>query len=374
MRVAIFHDYLNQRGGAERVLEVLFEIFPQADLYTLFYDEKRMKGLFKDKIKKTSFLNFNLIKKKHRYFIPFFPLACKLMNIEKNYDLVISSSAGYAKGFSFQDESRRPFHLSYCHTPLRYAWESFYLKDSLLKTKFLLDIFYFYFVDYFRKWDKKASEKVNFFIANSSYIASKIEKVYQRQAVIVYPPVDNNIFYYENLKREDFYLMVGRMLYYKKFDLAIKAFNILKKPLKIVGIGPDYKNFKKITKSPFIEFLGEVSDEQLRKLYCQAKGLIFPQIEDFGLVLAEAQTCGLPAIAFGYGGAIDIVEDKKTGIFFYQQNVFDLIQKIKIFESMKFDSRYIAFRAKSLFSKEKFKKRIIEILKNLGFLLENNHK
>ncbi|MEM4648170.1 MAG: glycosyltransferase [Candidatus Pacearchaeota archaeon] len=373
MKVAIFHDYLNQYGGAERVLEVFFEMFPEADLYTLFYDREKLGGLFEKNLKKTSFLDLSLVKRKHRYFIPFFPLACTLMKVKEQYDLVISSSAGYAKGFSFKDESKKPYHLSYCHTPLRYAWESFYLKDSIFKPKFLLDFFYFYFVNKLRKWDKKAADRVNFFIANSSYIASKIEKVYQRNAVVVYPPVDNNIFYPENLKRENFYLMVGRMLYYKKFDLAIQAFNVLKKPLKIVGTGPDYKNFKKIAKSSLIEFLGEVTDEQLRKLYSQAKGFIFPQVEDFGLVLAEAQSCGLPAIAFGYGGAQDIIEDKRTGLFFYQQNVFELIQKIKIFEKMDFDNNYIALRARKLFSKERFKKRIIEILKNLGFLLNNNN-
>ncbi len=368
MKVAIFHDYLNQFGGAERVLKVLLEIFPQADLYTLLYDEKKTLGLFKDKVKKTSFLNLPFIRNHHRLFIPLMPLASRLMNIKEEYDLIISSTSGYAKGFKYQENPNPPYHISYCHSPLRYAWEIEYLKNLKFAPLPLKEFIGWPIARWLRKWDKKSAEKVNVFIANSSFIAQKIKRYYQREAVVIYPPVDDQVFYYqpEIAGKGNFYLMVGRLLYYKGFDLGIKAFNFLNLPLKIVGRGPEFKKLKKIATSSLIEFIPYLEDWELREVYNQAKALIFPQIEDFGLVAAEAQACGLPVIAFKEGGAKEIIEENKTGIFLEYQTPEAIIEAVRKIEKMSFDRFYIAQRAKR-FSKDEFKRKICAFLSTLGF-------
>ncbi len=371
-KVAIFHDYLNQLGGAERVLSVLLEIFPQAHLYTLFYDEEKTKGYFKKWLKRTSFLDFKLVRKHHRLFIPFFSLACFFMKIKEDYDLVISSTAGYAKAFRYKKNNLKPYHIAYCHTPLRYAWEVSYLKNYrfIPFSFFLKDFLILRFLRFLKKWDQRTAQKVNVFIANSYYTAEKIRNYYQRDAVVIYPPVDFSKFYYEpdlkNSEEKDFYLMVGRVIYYKGFDLTIKAFNHLDLPLKIIGQGPELKKIKKIAKSSLIEFLGELSDEDLRSYYNRAKALIFPQIEDFGLVAAEAQACGLPVIAYRKSGACEIVEENKTGIFIDEQSPAAIEKAVVRLEKMKFNREYISLRARR-FDKENFKKKLCDFLLMLGF-------
>jgi glycosyltransferase involved in cell wall biosynthesis len=369
MRVAVFHDYLNQFGGAERVLQALFEIFPNADLYTLLYDEKKTLGLFKNKVKKTSFLDNRFVRNHHRLLIPLMPLAAKTMTIGDGYDLIISSSAGYAKGFGHRHRhSHNPYHISYCHSPLRYAWEIDYLKDLPFAPLPLKEFAAKPIAGWLRHWDKRAAGQVNLFIANSEFIAKKIMSYYNREAIVVHPPVDTNIFYHQQPKPKtsNYFLMVGRLLYYKRFDLGIESFNQLKLPLKIVGLGPEFKRLKKLIRAPRIEFTGLIKDNELRNLYNEAQGLIFPQAEDFGLVAAEAQACGLPVIAFNGGGAQEIVENRKTGLFFEQQTATAIAAPVKEFEKLSFDRKYIASRAKR-FSKEEFKKKISEILSNNGF-------
>jgi len=369
MRVAIFHDYLNQFGGAERVLEALLEIFPEADLYTLFYDKEKTLGIFEDKVKKTSFLDNHLVRKRHRFLIPLMPLAAQTIKIEKGYDLIISSSAGYAKGFNYTHNPSYTYHISYCHSPLRYAWEIDYLKNLPFAPQPLKEFIGKPIAKWLREWDRKAAQKVNVFIANSHFIAQKIKSYYQRQAFVVHPPVDLNKFYYQPSERNEdknYFLMVGRLLYYKGFDLGILAFNRLRLPLKIVGAGPEMKKLKKLAISRKIEFISPVTDSELRKIYNNAKALIFPQIEDFGLVAAEAQACGLPVIAFNGGGAREIIENRKTGLFFEQQTARAIIDAVRDFERMSFDREYIANQARR-FSKEEFKKKIVDVINKNGF-------
>ncbi len=362
MRVAILHDYLNQFGGAERVLQVLLEIFPDADLYTLVYDKEKTRGLFEGKVKGTSFLDWPLVRRYHRLFIPFMPLAAASFKQKGDYDLVVSSTAGYAKGFNI----KAPYHVSYCHSPLRYAWEIDYMKDlpfapSGFKTAVAKPI-----AKLLKRWDRKASAKVNFFIANSAHIAEKVRSYYGREAAIVHPPIADDIFYPEPEGKRDYYLMAGRLLYYKCFDLGILAFNQLKKPLKIVGRGPELAKLKKIARSPYIEFIEDADDAALRLMYSNAKALIFPQVEDFGLVAAEAQACGTPVIAFDQGGAREIVVHKKTGLLFPNQTPEDIIEAVQAFEGMNFDRRAIA-KSALRFSKDNFKRNIADIFAEFGF-------
>lgn len=364
MRIAITHDYLNQSGGAERVLKVIMEIFPNADIYTLLYDKERTGDVFEGKIKGTSFLDWPGVKRHHRLFIPLMPFAASFLKSKEKYDLVISSTAGYAKGFRI----KAPYHISYCHSPLRYAWEIDYLKNLSFSPKPLSNFIGQPIARLLRKWDKSAAQRVNFFIANSEFIASKIGSYYGREAVVIYPPVDEKVFFFEpETKSKDYYLMVGRLLYYKCFDLGITAFNKLRKPLKIVGRGPELEKLKKLAKSPMIEFItNNPNDYELRKIYNEAKALIFPQTEDFGLVAAEAQACGLPVIAFNQGGGREIVEHKKTGILFKEQSSQGVIDAVNEFENFSFNRKNIAKSAER-FSKENFKKNIIAAISQFGF-------
>jgi glycosyltransferase involved in cell wall biosynthesis len=369
MKIAVLHDYLNQYGGAERVLKVILEMFPEADLYTLLYDPEKLPMDFSKNFKKASVLNNKLVINNHRLFIPFMPFITDRLQSLDNYDLVISSSAGYGKGIKVKNK----FHVCYCHTPLRYAWEFNELGNFSFSPWAFLKVFK-PIANYLKKWDKRVSKDVNLFIANSKHISNKINSYYERDSHVIYPPVNLNKFYPEmgSLKNHgDYYLMVGRFLYYKLFDLGIEVFNKLDKPLKIVGSGPEEKKLKKMA-GENIEFLTGISDDELRRVYSHAKGFIFPQVEDFGLVAAEAQACGLPVIAYNAGGAREIVEDGKTGILFNEQTVESLVEAVKKFEKMKFDRKYIARRAE-MFSLNKFKKDFFDILEKQGFDFQNKN-
>lgn len=365
MKVAILHDYLNQFGGAERVLRTLVDMFPNADIYTLLYDEEKTNGWFKNKIKKVSFLDNSIIRKRHRAFIPLMPLASRLMNLSDDYDLIISSSAGYAKGFGSIDTHKKVTHICYCHSPLRYAWEIDYLKDLPNAPQPLTSFVAEPIAKILRNWDFKASKNANAFIVNSAYIGNKVQSYYDRDFHVIYPPVDTKTFYLDkNVERGNYYLMVGRLLYYKMFHLGIEVFNRTGETLKIVGAGPEYNQLKGLARGN-IEFIRDISDDNLRELYNGAKGFIFPQVEDFGLVAAEAQACGLPVIAYEAGGAKEIVEDNKTGLFFKEQNPYSLLDGINRFENHKFKRDYIAKRS-LMFSEDNFKKGMVDVLNKYG--------
>lgn len=370
MRVAILHDYLNQFGGAERVLLALLELFPSADLYTLLYDNKKTFGLFRKNLKKTSILDKPFIRNHHRAFIPLMPLAAGAMAVNNDYDLIISSTAGYAKGFGLRHRPgishRLPYHISYCHSPLRYAWEIDYLKNLAFAPWPIKEVIVRPIAGLLRGWDAESSRSVNVFLANSKYIADKISSYYCREAQVVYPPVDTSVFYHEKtVKPADFFLMAGRLLYYKGFDLGIRAFNQLGLSLKIVGSGPEFQKLQSLAKSPNIEFVRNVSDERLRRLYNEARALIFPQIEDFGLVAAEAQSCGLPVLAYAKGGASEIVTPGKTGLLFEEQSPESIIRAVKDFDRMKFNRDAIS-RSAARFSKERFKNEFLKIIYQSG--------
>ena len=378
MKVAIVHDYLNQFGGAERVLEALLKIFPQAHVYTLLYSKEKTRGLFGGNVYKTSFLDFDLVKRNHRPFIPLMPLAIESMKVYGDYDLVISATAGYSKGISIEHKSEKkdnPYHIAYCYTPLRYAWEiDNYFRNPIFKT-FFRPAF-----DYLRKWDFQAAQKPQKILAVSKFIAGKIKNFYGREAKVVYPPVDYEKFYPDDSarsagavarqirtptsprsvgERRSYYLAVGRLLHYKKFDLIVETFKKNNLSLKIVGSGPEGRSLKnQIANHKNIEFISGVSDEELHRLYHGAKAFLFPQVEDFGLVAAEAQACGTPVIAFRGGGALEIVEDGVTGIFFDKQTSPDLIRAVERFEMMDWDRREISERSRK-FSFEKFREGIL---------------
>lgn len=366
MKIALVHDYLNQYGGAEKVLEAFTEIFPNAPIYTLIYSPKKIQGAFSNKKIYTSFLQkIPFTRSHHRFFPVLMPLAVEKFDLS-DFDVVLSDSASFAKGIITNSNS---LHVCYCHTPTRYIWDDShkYIKDFSISrlVKFFIPIF----LNYVRLWDREASFRVDKFICNSKFVANRIRKYYKRNAEVIYPPVDVKRFSLAVGQSKDYFLIVGRLLPYKRFDIAIKAFNELEIPLKIIGDGPERKSLEKLAKWN-IEFLGEVSNNNLKEYYHNCQALIFPQEEDFGIVALEAMACGKPVIAYRGGGALESVKEGETGIFFDQQSPGALIEAIKNFKSDKFNPSVIHSHALK-FDKEIFKKKIKEFVEKAYY--ENRH-
>lgn len=356
MRVAIIHDYLNQYGGAERVLEILLETFPEAHVYTLFHDAEQTHHRFVPYVEKTSFLDKKIVWRNHRAFIPLMPIAASSLTLSNEYDVVLSATAGFAKGISHAEHIP---HLSYCYTPLRYAWE---FPNYFSHWPGFLKALTAPAFAYLRWWDYRAGQRPKRLLAVSQFIAEKIKKYYGREADVLYPPVDVKMFYPDkSASRDGYFLAVGRFMHYKRFDLIIEAFNQLHLPLLVVGTGPEQERLKKMARSPKIQFIPFVSENELRLLYSGAEALIFPQVEDFGLVAAEAQACGTPVIAYAGGGVREIVQEGKTGIFFPHQTVPDLVFAVKKFLLTTFNASVIR-RSAQRFSKARFQKQIKTIV------------
>ncbi len=359
MKVALVHDYLTQYGGAERVLAALCELFPRAPIYTLVYNEKLTGGAFKDRIIRPSFIqNIPFSKKNHRIFSPLMPLAIEQFDFS-HYDLVISDSSGYAKGIVVKSGV---YHLDYCHTPLRYAWDDSHKYLEEFGFPKLLKSIIPFFISYLRIWDREASSRVDKFIANSEFVRERIKKYYNRESSVLNPPVDASRF---NISEDvgDYYLMVGRLVAYKRFDLAISVFNELGWNLKIIGDGPERNRLKKMAKDN-IEFLGLVSDSTLPKYYSHARALIFPQEEDFGIVPLESMASGRPVIAFRGGGALETIEEDSTGRFFDFQTTLSLYDIVRDFKESYFDSQYIREHALK-YDKAVFKQKFMDIVNNI---------
>jgi len=355
MRIALTHDYLNQFGGAERVLETLAEMYPEAPIYTLFYDASALNGRFKERIKKTSFLDKRIIRKRHRMFIPLMPFAAHSVNLGNSYDVIISNSVGFGKAMRY----KRARHIYYCNALLRYAWSpEVHLKEVL--PEWLYPLAYLASLA-MKVWDRKTALKADVIIANSEYTRQRIKTFYEKDAPIIYPPVDTDFFCpLNNIK--NYYLAVGRFLPYKKFDLVVRAFNELRLPVKIVGDGREYEKLKSLACGLNIEFTGFIHDpEKLRELYRNAKGFLFPQVEDFGLVAAEALACGTPVIGFDAAGAKEMVIPEVNGILFKEQSAEALIEAVNKFEKLDFNPADVAKTAEK-FSKKEFIRRFREIV------------
>lgn len=346
MKTALVFDWLTNLGGDIRVAQALGELYPDADIFASLYNPSQISIFNKRKVT-TSFLQkIPGSRNNHQLFIPLMPLAVENYDL-RSYDLVISASHAAAKGVITKPET---IHIDYCFTPIRYIWEpeidqrlnkAWVLKKPLQR--------------YLKSWDRQAADRVDFFSTISTYTASRIKKYYTRSAQIISPPVDTDQFYPLNIKRADFFLSVGRLIEYKRYDLAIKTCNQLGEKLVIVGVGPELERLKKLANPRLVKFTGAISDPALNRLYNQARALIFPSEEDFGIVPIEAMSAGTPVIAYSQGGALDTVIADVTGIFFNRQTVGSLVGAIKQFSQKSFSRPTIINHAKR-FSQINFKK------------------
>jgi len=357
MKIALVHDYLVQYGGAERVLECFTEIWPYAPIYTLIYDEEKTHGIFKGKRIYTSYLqNFPYSRKNHRVFPPLMPSAIEQFDLSK-YDIVLSDSSSYAKGAITPPGT---LHICYCHTPMRYAWDDCQKYIEEFGFPRIVKKFIPFLMNYIRVWDRVSADRPDKYIANSRFVAGRIKKYYKKDSTVINPPVNTKKFFID--ESDDYFLMVGRLMTYKRFDIAVEAFNRLGWKLKIIGRGLEYKKLKKIA-GPNIEFLGRVSDDEVARTFARAKAFVFPQEEDFGITAIEAMASGKPIIAFRGG---DIVEHAREGIeaiYFDEQTPGSLTAALKKFDLANFDPQTIRERVLG-FDREIFKDKIKDRIEN----------
>lgn len=335
MKIALVHEFLNQLGGAERVLKNFLEIWPDATIHVLLYDNEKTSGIFEPYKKVISFLEkMPFIRTHHRLYLSLMPFGVESFRFD-NYDVVISDSSSFAKGA----KARGKLHICYCHTPTRFLWSEGedYLSNQPYPS--VIKMLARPVMPLLRGWDRKAARRPDYFIANSENVRQRIRKYYDRDSVVIPPPVDTELFHPEG-KKENYYFVASRLEPYKKIELVIEAFNRLQLPLKVAGSGTSSGKLKKMAKAN-IEFLGRISDEELRRRYSEARAFIFPAEEDAGIMVLEAQSCGTPVIAFGKGGALETVVKGVTGEFFPEQNSDSLIAALNVFNPSKFDARVI---------------------------------
>jgi glycosyltransferase involved in cell wall biosynthesis len=352
MKIALVHDYLVQYGGAERVLESFVEMFPDAPIYTLLYDKDAMHGAFADKnIITSSLQKVPFARRRHRIFPPLMPSAIESFDFSQ-YDIVLSDSSSFAKGIITRPET---LHISYVHTPMRYAWDDCQKYTSDFGLPRIVERFVPFLMNPIRLWDYASADRVDCYIANSHFVARRIKKYYHKNTDVIHPPVSVENFSLSNI-RKDYFLMVGRLITYKRHDVAVEAFNQNGLPLKIIGRGPEIDALRKKAK-PNIEFLGRVDDKDLPQYYAECKGFIFPQEEDFGIVAIEAMASGRPLIAYCGGDIVEHMEENVHGVFFNEQTPASLMAAIDRFQDVSFDQQLIRAQAEK-FDKAVFQRRM----------------
>lgn len=328
MKVALVHDFLVRMGGAERVLKVLADMYPDAPIYTLLYDENVTGEVFPRERVRTSFLQKfpRFLRKRHRYLSGLMPLAMERFDFSR-FDAVISSSSAFAHGILTGTDTK---HVCYCHSPMRYAWDwtHEYLKENNItgvKLYFARTL-----THKLRMWDKVAADRPDVYIANSKNTLNRVRKYYRSEATVVYPPVDVNRFTVSR-ESEDFYLIVSTLTAFKRIDIAVKAFNALGKRLVIVGDGVSRESLEAMAEQN-IEFVGFKKDDEVADYMARCKAFVFAGEEDFGIAPVEAMACGKPVIAYGRGGLLESVVAGETGVFFYELDAEALSAAVQKFE------------------------------------------
>jgi len=357
VKVAIVHYWLINMRGGEKVLEALCELFPEADIYTHVYNP----ALISDKINQhcitTTFIQrLPFATKAYQKYLLLMPLALEQLDLT-DYDLVISSESGPAKGVITSPDA---IHLCYCHTPMRYLWDMYpaYQKELgwLMKRVFSLA------AHYLRLWDCASAARVDYFLANSNYVRQRIKKFYRREAQVIHPPIDVQAFRCSAQPREDYYLVVSELVSYKRVDLAVEACNQLHQRLVVIGSGEQHKKMAALA-GDSVTLLGRQPFAVIKDHYASCRALIFPGQEDFGMVPVEAMASGAPVIAFRKGGATETVKDGVTGVFFDQPTVASLLDAIQQFEkkASEFSESEIVAHAEQ-FDIAKFKKKFLAVV------------
>lgn len=354
MKTALVHDWLNQIGGAEDVLETLVDMFPQSPVFTAMYWRKRMPIHWQDWDIQTSFMNYlPLIYQWHQLYLPVYPLAFERIDL-RGYDLVLTNKSGFCHGIITGPDTT---HICYCLTPTRFIWRYHqYAEQERISTftRALLTPF----ITYLRMWDRLAADRVDHFIAISTEVRRRIGKVYGREATIIYPPVETSRFTPAN-QIDDYYLIVGRLVPYRRIDLLIEAFNKLDRPLLIAGKGRDRERLEALA-GDNVTFLGFVPDEDLPDLMARCRAFIFPGEEDFGIAPIQAMAAGRPVIAYAGGGALDTVVPG-TGVLFAEQSVEAIIQAVEAFDDVQVDSGFITRHAQQ-FDKTVFQQQLMRFI------------
>jgi glycosyltransferase involved in cell wall biosynthesis len=367
-RVAIVHYWFVSHRGGERVVESIASMFPQADLFSLVVDPESLSDSLRARSIKTSFLqNIPGSRRYHRRFLPLYPLALEQFDLS-GYDLVLTSEAGPAKGVL---TSASTCHVCYCHSPMRYLWDFYHHYKNGANFGVLSRPFFTLASHYLRLWDSASADRVDYFVANSHNVASRIRKHYRRDSKVIYPPVGVRHGYLAD-RIDDYYLAVGQLVDYKRFDLAIAACNRLGRRLHVVGAGEQYSRLRKVA-GPTVHFCGALNDADLRKQYAHCRALLFPGEEDFGIVPVEALSFGRPVIAYARGGVTESVSGfsadapsnsgNHSGVFFREQSVDSLAHAIAVFEQSedRFSPFFIKQQAER-FSTENFQLNLTHFL------------
>jgi glycosyltransferase involved in cell wall biosynthesis len=355
-RIAIVHDCLVHMGGAERVVQSLHAVFPLAPIYSLVVNEREVERMLPGAEVHYSFAqHLPGAARFFRSYSPVLPLAVESFDLT-GYDVVISSSHAFAKGVITPVSS---CHISYCHSPLRYLWSEYHFHRKMLFRQPWKRIFVDPVLHYLRMWDRLSADRVDHFLANSQTTADRIAKYYRRTSTIIYPPVRVGQIPLAG-SPGNYFLLVSRLVSYKRVEIAVRAFNELGLPLKIVGTGPELADLRRQSRLN-VEFLGSVSDSTLQECYAGCRALVYPGIEDFGIVMVEAQAHGKPVIACSFGGASEILLDGSTGVLFDEQTPDALMQAIKRLDSIDFDPVRIRNHALE-FDESRFKERMLQFI------------
>lgn len=362
LKVALVHDWLVGRGGGERVLYDIHTLFPDAPIYTLVYDQDKAPEWCKEcDIRTTYIQKWPGAKSHYKLLLSFMPKAWEALDLTE-YDLVISSCMSCCKGILTSPEA---LHVCYCHSPIRYVWDMYYdyLENAGRIKRFMMPKL----IHKVRQWDYLAAQRVDLFISNSNFVSKRIEKFYRRDSVTINPGTRINRSQVIEVP-DDYYLVVSRFVGYKRIDIAIEACNRLKKNLVVIGSGGEEEEKLKKLAGSTVKFLGRISDQEMEQYYSRAKAFLFPGIEDYGITPVEAMSAGVPVLAYGKGGALETVQDGKTGLYFHEQTADDLARCIERFErdGVSFSRQQIHEYSKN-FSDEVFKERLMAFLNRALF-------
>ena len=348
-KVALIHYWLVNMRGGERVLEALCRMYPQADIFTHVVDKSALSPLLAQKNIHTTFINSLPGSRKHyQKYLPLMPLALEQLNLN-DYDLVISSESGPAKGVLTRADCP---HVCYCHSPMRYLWDFYpqYLEAASAPIRLAMRPVF----TRMRLWDVVSANRVDHFVANSATVARRIRKHWRREAAVVFPPVDVHNLPLATEPRQDYYLFLGQLVEYKKAQLAVEACTRLNRRLIIVGDGECRAKLQSLA-GPSVTFAGRLPAADVLRHYSQCRALLFPGEEDFGMVPVEAMATGAPVLAYGRGGATETVLDQQTGLFFHQQSVDALCETLLAFEQNEQHFDPVRIRAHALhFDEDRF--------------------